>query len=188
QHTTGVVPEVVSLLSVMAVYVVGGLYVMNGDLTIGMLVAYQSLVGSVNRPLANLVNFCGTLQELQGDMNRLDDVMRYPEDPQYKRAARAMPKGDGARLKLNPRVTLRNVSFGYSPLEPPLIENFDLEIEPGQRVALVGGSGSGKSTVAKLVSGLYEPWQGEVLFDGAPRKELPRNLITNSLAVVDQEV
>jgi NHLM bacteriocin system ABC transporter peptidase/ATP-binding protein len=188
QHTTGVVPEVVNLLSVMAVYVVGGMYVMSGDLTIGMLVAYQSLVASVNRPLGNLVNFGGTLQELQGDMNRLDDVMHYPEDPQYERVASASRPGDGARLKLNPRVTLRDVSFGYSPLEPPLIENFNLNIEPGQRVALVGGSGSGKSTVAKLVSGLYEPWQGEVLFDGVPRKDLPRNLITNSLAVVDQEV
>jgi NHLM bacteriocin system ABC transporter peptidase/ATP-binding protein len=188
QHTTGVVPEVVNLLSVMAVYVVGGMYVMSGDLTIGMLVAYQALVSSVNRPLGNLVNFGGTLQELQGDMNRLDDVMRYPEDPQYKRVAKAKQPGDGAGLKLNPRVTLRNVSFGYSPLEPPLIENFDLTIEPGQRVALVGGSGSGKSTVAKLISGLYEPWRGEVLFDGVPRKDLPRSLITNSLAVVDQEV
>jgi NHLM bacteriocin system ABC transporter peptidase/ATP-binding protein len=187
QHTTGVVPEIVGLLSVTAVYVVGGMYVMSGDLTIGMLVAYQSLVASVNRPLGNLVGFGGTLQELQGDMNRLDDVMRYPEDPQYKRAAKA-PRGGNASLKLNPKVTLRDVSFGYSPLEPPLIENFNLTIEPGQRVALVGGSGSGKSTVAKLVSGLYEPWQGEVLFDDVPRKDLPRSLITNSLAVVDQEV
>jgi len=187
QHATGVVPEVVNLLSVMAVYVVGGFYVMSGDLTIGMLVAYQALVASVNRPLGNLVNFGGTLQELQGDMNRLDDVMRYPEDPQYRRVARRARPGDGS-IKLNPRVTLRNVTFGYSPLEPPLIENFNLTIEPGQRVALVGGSGSGKSTVAKLVSGLYEPWQGDVLFDGVPRKELPRELITNSLAVVDQEV
>ena len=188
QHATGVVPEVVSLLSVMAVYVVGGFYVMSGDLTIGMLVAYQSLVSSVNRPLGNLVSFGGTLQELQGDMNRLDDVMRYPEDPQYKRSAKKPRAGEGGGVKLNPRVTLRDVTFGYSPLEPPLIENFNLNIEPGQRVALVGGSGSGKSTVAKLVSGLYEPWSGEVLFDGTSRKDLPRELITNSLAVVDQEV
>lgn len=187
QHVTGVVPEVVDMLSVMAVYVVGGFYVMRGDLTIGMLVAYQSLVSSVNRPLGNLVSFGGTLQELQGDMNRLDDVMRYPEDPQYKRQSKR-PRPDGASVKLNPRVTLNDITFGYSPLEPPLIENFNLTIEPGQRVALVGGSGSGKSTVAKLVSGLYEPWSGEVLFDGTPRKDLPRDLITNSLAVVDQEV
>ena len=186
QHTTGVVPEVVGLLSVAAVYVVGGFYVMSGELTIGMLVAYQSLVASVNRPLGNLVGFGGTLQELDGDMNRLDAVMRYPEDPQYQRGGAS--RAADTSLKLNPKVTLRDVSFGYSPLEPPLIENFNLTIEPGQRVALVGGSGSGKSTVAKLVSGLYEPWQGEVLFDDVPRKDLPRNLITNSLAVVDQEV
>jgi len=153
-----------------------------------MLVAYQSLVSSVNRPLGNLVSFGGTLQELQGDMSRLDDVMRYPEDPQYRRSAKRARSGNGGAVKLNPRVTLRDVTFGYSPLEPPLIEGFNLTIEPGQRVALVGGSGSGKSTVAKLVSGLYEPWKGDVLFDGVPRKDLPRDLITNSLAVVDQEV
>ena len=187
QNTTGVVPEIVSQLSVMAVYVVGGFYVMGGDLTIGMLVAYQTLVASVNKPLGNLVSFGGTMQELQGDMNRLDDVTRYPEDPQYKRAA-AIKSKPGDAVKLNPRITLKDITFGYSPLEPPLIEDFNLTIEPGQRVALVGGSGSGKSTVAKLISGLYEPWKGEIIFDGTPRKELPRSLITNSLAVVDQEV
>lgn len=187
QNTTGVVPEVVSMLTVMAVYVVGGFYVMGGDLTIGMLVAYQSLVSSVNKPLGNLVSFGGTMQELQGDMNRLDDVTRYPEDPQYKRGEANKAKPGGA-VKLNPRITLKDITFGYSPLEPPLIEDFNLTIEPGQRVALVGGSGSGKSTVAKLISGLYEPWKGEVIFDGTPRNQLPRNLITNSLAVVDQEV
>jgi NHLM bacteriocin system ABC transporter peptidase/ATP-binding protein len=187
QNTTGVVPEIVSQLNVMVVYVVGGFYVMGGDLTIGMLVAYQTLVSSVNKPLGNLVNFGGTMQELQGDMNRLDDVTRYPEDPQYKRGESIKAK-PGAAVKLNPRITLKDITFGYSPLEPPLIEDFNLTIEPGQRVALVGGSGSGKSTVAKLISGLYEPWKGEVIFDGTPRHQIPRNLITNSLAVVDQEV
>ena len=194
-ETTAAVPDLVSHLAKMTVYLMGGLKVMNGDLTVGMLVAYETLVGSFTRPLTSLVNFGGTVQELKGDMNRLDDVLRYPQDQQYERdrvyqqqqAQGEMAAGD-QKLKLSGRVELREVTFGYSPLDPPLIENFNLVIEPGQRVALVGGSGSGKSTVAKLVSGLYEPWKGEVLFDGVPRQEIPRRLITNSLGIVDQEV
>jgi ABC-type bacteriocin/lantibiotic exporter with double-glycine peptidase domain len=168
----------------MTVYVMGGFAVMRGDLTVGMLVAYQTLVVSFTRPLSGLVNFGGLLQELAGDMNRLDDVVNYPQDPQYARVSAQ----DGKSIKLSGKIELRDVTFGYSPLEPPLIQGFNLVIEPGQRVALVGGSGSGKSTVAKLVSGLYEPWEGVVLFDDVPRKELPRSLITNSLGIVDQEV
>jgi NHLM bacteriocin system ABC transporter peptidase/ATP-binding protein len=186
-ETTSVVPTLVGTLATMTVYVMGGFKVMNGDITVGMLVAYQTLVSSFNRPLANLVNFGGTLQELEGDMNRLDDVQRYPQDKQYSRAAKP-GREDSKTIKLSGHVELRGITFGYSPLDPPLIEDFNLTIQPGQRVALVGGSGSGKSTVAKLVSGLYEPWKGDVLFDGRPRNEIPRNLITNSLGMVDQEI
>lgn len=187
-ETTSNIPTFVGVLATLCVYIVGGFKVMEGQFTIGMLVAYQTLVASFNRPLASLVNFSGMLQELRGDMTRLDDVMSYPQDRQYARASAADQGADGASLKLSGKVELRDITFGYSPLEPPLIENFNLTINPGERVALVGGSGSGKSTVAKLVAGLYEPWKGQVLFDDTPRTELPRRLITNSVAVVDQEV
>jgi NHLM bacteriocin system ABC transporter peptidase/ATP-binding protein len=188
-ETTGTVPALVGTLATMTVYVMGGFKVMNGEFTIGMLVAYQTLVTSFTRPLANLVNFSGMLQELQGDMTRLDDVLVYPRDPQYTRLAAAEGQAEDRRtLKLSGKVELRDVTCGYSPLEPPLIDGFNLVVNPGERVALVGGSGSGKSTVAKLVAGLYEPWKGQVLFDDVPRTELPRDLISNSLGVVDQEV
>jgi NHLM bacteriocin system ABC transporter peptidase/ATP-binding protein len=187
-ETTGTIPSLVGTLATMIVYVMGGYKVMNGEFTIGMLVAYQTLVASFSRPLANLVSFGGLLQELQGDMTRLDDVVAYPSDPQYTRFAQAETAADRDTLKLSGKVELRDITFGYSPLEPPLIDGFNLVISPGERVALVGGSGSGKSTVAKLVAGLYEPWAGQVLFDDVPRTELPRNLITNSVGVVDQEV
>jgi len=194
------------------VLVLGGLKVMNGDFTVGMLVAYQTLLGSFTRPLASFVNFSSSLQELQADMNRLDDVLRYPADAQYRDAgpeqeagkagaatapvgadgkpagAPAIIRPPGARVKLSGRVELRGITFGYSPLDKPLISDFNLLVEPGRRVALVGGSGSGKSTVAKIISGLYEAWGGEILFDDVPRQNLPRDLIVNSLAVVDQEV
>jgi len=181
------VPPFVQTLSTATVLVLGGIKVMNGELTVGMLVAYQTLLGSFMRPLTSFVQFGSTLQELTADMNRLDDVLRYPEDPQYGQTRKAL-NYDPKVLKLSGRIELKDVSFGYSPLEPPLIDKFNLKVEPGRRVALVGGSGSGKSTVAKLVSGLYEPWSGEVLFDGVPRKKVPRDLIVNSLAVVDQEI
>jgi NHLM bacteriocin system ABC transporter peptidase/ATP-binding protein len=187
-ETTGTVPGLVGTLATVIVYVMAGVKVMNGEFTIGMLVAYQTLVSSFNRPLASLVNFSGVLQELRGDMTRLDDVIAYPQDKQYSRFEAAEQSEGPAALKLSGRVELRGITFGYSPLEPALIEDFNLIVQPGERVALVGGSGSGKSTVAKLVAGLYEPWAGQVLFDGVPRTELPRRLITNSVALVDQEV
>lgn len=181
------VPSFVQTLSTAAVLVLGGLKVMSGELTVGMLVAYQTLLWSFTRPLNSFVQFGSDLQAMQADMNRLDDVTRYPTDPQYEQTRQNL-KFEGREVKLSGHVELRNVTFGYSPLEPPLIENFSLVVKPGRRVALVGGSGSGKSTVAKIVSGLYRAWDGEVLFDGIPRERLPRDLIANSLGVVDQEV
>jgi NHLM bacteriocin system ABC transporter peptidase/ATP-binding protein len=186
-QVAAMVPPFVQTLSTAAVLVLGGVKVMNGELTVGMLVAYQMLLGSFTRPLTTLVQSGSTLQELSADMNRLDDVLRYPEDPQYGQTREAL-QFEPQQVKLSGRIELKNVTFGYSPLEPPLIDDFNLKVEPGQRIALVGSSGSGKSTVAKLVAGLYEPWSGEVLFDGMPRKYIPRDLIVNSLAVVDQDI
>ena len=182
-----IVPTVVTLLITGTVLLVGGLKVMDGQLTVGLLVAYQSLTGFFTKPLNGLVSFGSELQELEADMNRLDDVLRHELDPTSRPSTEERP-GLEHRLKLDGRVELRDVTFGYSPLDRPLIEGLSLRIEPGQRVALVGGSGSGKSTVARLVAGLYEPWSGEILFDGIPRGELPRRLLTDSVAMVDQEV
>src|SRR4030095_15116238 len=120
-------------------------------------------------------------------MTRLDDVIRYPIDSQYTQDKSKLVV-DPKKIKLSGQVELRNITFGYSPLDPPLVEDFNLVVQPGRRVALVGASGSGKSTAAKLPSGLYAPWSGEVLFDGVARPLVPRELIGNSLGVVDQEV
>ena len=187
-ETTSSVPPLVGSLATMAIFVLGGLQVMRGRMTLGMLVAYQGLAASFTMPLARLVNFGGQLEELGADLIRLDDVLQQPPDPQLAAGAAAPPAGEASPLRLSGKVELRHVTFGYSPLEAPLIEDFSLVVEPGQRVALVGASGSGKSTVARLVSGLYEPWSGEVLFDDKLRREWPRALLANSLAVVDQEV
>jgi NHLM bacteriocin system ABC transporter peptidase/ATP-binding protein len=183
------VPPLVTSLSTALILLIGGLKVMHGDLTIGMLVAYQSLMASFTRPLNTFVGFGGQVQELVGDMNRLDDVLAYPVDEQYREGEDERRKAvAGERVKLTGRVELKDIVFGYSPLDKPLITDFNLTIEPGQRVALVGMSGSGKSTISRLVTGLYQPWTGEILFDGIRRQDLPVSLLNNSLAAVDQEI
>lgn len=314
------VPPLLNTITTTAILALGGLRVMDGHLTMGMLVAFQALMINFTKPINNLVTFGSTVQELEGDMNRLDDVLRYPQDVRFQRSAArratrqarvtpvsppppvtangaqpvvpppgptaesvmldtagdllgnlwkflatATPTGaddmDGAVFrdlagearrggsepreepsagpsplrnghvptdatgtasrnghgtnghrpagvvvdqkpavdpiaahppirapKLSGLVELRGVTFGYNPLDKPLIEDFNLVIKPGQRVALIGGSGSGKSTVARLVAGLFRPRAGEILFDGVPREQVPTRLLTGSVAVVDQEV
>ena len=181
------VPPFVTALITTSILLVGGLNVMSGSMTVGMLIAYQVLMGSFTRPLNNFVRFGGSLQELEADMNRLDDVLKNPQDSSYDTDRKSDPRAVSL-IKLSGEIEIRDISFGWSPLEPPLIEGFTLHIKPGQRVALVGGSGSGKSTVAKLVTGLLKPWGGEILFDGMKREEIPASLINNSLGVVDQDI
>jgi len=193
------VPPFLMSLNTALILGIGGLRVIEGHLTMGMLVAFQSLMFAFLSPVNKLVTLGGQLQEVKGDMNRLDDVLRAARDPGAQDDAPPAPASAGATaagaadaVTIGPRLEgyleLVGVSFGYSRLEPPLISNFDLSLKPGARIALVGGSGSGKSTVAKLVAGLYEPWSGQILFDGRPRPEVPRAVLIASVAVVDQDI
>jgi NHLM bacteriocin system ABC transporter peptidase/ATP-binding protein len=184
------IEPVLPLLTALAaatVLCMGGLRVMNGAITMGMLLALQTLMNQTLNPVTELVNLWSSFQSAQGNINRLDDVLRYPPmapRPTLKTGALA---GQG-QVRLSGRLELRQVSFGYSLLAPPLIEEFSLTLVPGSRVALVGGSGSGKSTVARLVCGLFEPWSGEVLLDGRPLAEIPKEQLVTSFAFVDQEI
>lgn len=187
------IPILLTALATTSVLVVGGVRVINGSLSIGMLVAYQVLTTEFLNPVNELVNFGSTLQELEADLNRLDDVLENPIDPEAARennghSSSAIVPVNSDSFRLQGNLELRSLTFGYSRLENSLITEFDLRIEPGQRVALVGGSGSGKSTVAKLVTGLYQPWSGEILLDGRPRESIPRSVLANSLAMVEQEI
>lgn len=180
------IPPLLSALNTAVVLGVGSFRIIDGDLTIGMLVAFQFLMVSFMNPVNQLVALGGSLQDAWSDILRLDDVQRHPQDPFLDRPAQdalnTPPK------KLSGRVDIEAATFGYSPLDPPLITDFHLSLRPGQRVALVGGSGSGKSTIAKIVSGLYQPWSGQILFDGRPSQELPRETLTTSVSMVDQEI
>lgn len=181
-------PLFLGLFNNAAIIGLGGLRVMEGELTVGSLIAFQMLMGNFMRPVENFVQLGSKLQEAEGSMNRLDDVLRYEQDPQFNGPKKEDSKEFAKSVKLNGTLEIRDLTFGYSKLEPPLIENFNLKVKPGERVALVGGSGSGKSTIARLVAGLFQPWEGEILFDGVPRQNIPRGLICNSLGYVDQEI
>ncbi len=186
------IPVLLTALTTTSILLIGGLRVMNGSLSIGMLVAYQTLTAEFMTPVNELVNFGSTLQDLEADLNRLDDVLENPIDPEAEREFNSSSNGLESvaigSFRLEGNVELRSLSFGYSPLDPPLIEDLNLIIQPGQRVALMGGSGSGKSTVAKLVTGLYQPWSGYILLDGKLRQSIPRSVLANSLAMVEQEI
>ena len=178
-----VAPPLLSGLNVAAIIGLGGLRVMDGVLTMGMLIAFQSLMASFLGPVEQMVDLGEYFQEAGTDLKRLDDVLRYPVDPHVSASSPA-----AARPKLEGYLELRNVTFGYSRLAEPLLSDFSLKLGPGQRVALVGRSGSGKSTVAKLVAGLYQPWSGEILFDGLRWDQVGREVLSNSLSLVDQDI
>lgn len=189
-------PVMLTALSSALLLVVGGWRVIDGHLSIGMLVAFQAIVKSFQEPVNNLVNFAGTLQELEGNIIRLDDVLDNPTDSStsHKEKLFLTPREDNSKIiptvssRLKGYIELNNLTFGYSRLDPPLIENLSLSVKPGQRIAFVGGSGSGKSTVAKLVAGLYEPWSGEIRFDDQLRGEILHQILTSSIAMVEQDI
>lgn len=185
------VPAFLTAVNTALILGIGGIRVMDGVLSMGMLVAFQSLMQSFLTPVNETVNLGSKLQETHGDLTRIDDVLNYEPDPRAAASlTRESEQSPGRRdyAKLTGRLELRNLSFGYSRLERPLIEDFDLELVPGARVALVGGSGSGKSTVARVVVGLYNAWDGEILFDGEIRDRIDPMLLNNSLSMVDQEI
>ena len=181
----GVIPTFITALANALVLIIGVWLCMRGEFTLGMVTAFQGFLTAFMSPAMQLITSGQQIQEMRTQMERVEDVMEYPEDSYYSDEP---VRDDKDYDKLTGEVELRNVTFGYSRLAPPLIENFSLKIKPGGRVALVGGSGCGKSTIAKLVSGLYQPWSGEILFDGKPISEIDRAVFTGSVAVVDQDI
>jgi NHLM bacteriocin system ABC transporter peptidase/ATP-binding protein len=185
----GVIPGVLAALTNVAILWLGGLSVMEGTMTVGMLVAFQSLVGSFGAPIRAVMGLGGSMNTVKGAMDRLDDVRRYPIESRLADSEGASGAlAEGPIYRLSGRIELRDVVFGYSVREAPMLQGITLTIEPGQRIAFVGGSGSGKSTLAKLINGLYRPWSGSVTFDGRTMEEIPHQSFAGSVACVDQEI
>lgn len=185
QTLLGSLPTLTAALTSAVVLALGGLFVMDDELTVGMLVAFTVIVDSFTTPINELMGIVTALRNAQGPLAQVDDTLHHPLAPEFGPEPDA-PTQRGAHL--SGHVQLRGVRAGYSPLDPPLIDGLDLNLPPGSRIALVGGSGSGKSTVGRLISGLMQPWSGEILFDGKPLTQWPRALLRGSLAVVDQEI
>ena len=181
----GMIPMFFSTLAGYAVLILGVWFIMEGEFTLGVLQMFQGFLGSFMAPAMTLVSAGQTIQEMRTQMERVEDVMEYPLD---RNVAVSGIAEDAPKEKLGGQVELKNVTFGYSKLAGPLIENFSMTMKPGSRVAFVGSSGCGKSTLAKLISGLYDQWDGEILFDGKPRQAYPRPVMTGSVAVVDQDI
>jgi ATP-binding cassette subfamily C protein len=180
-------PVVLRSLIYALVLCVGGLRVIDGTLAIGSLVAFQTLLASFSAPITEIVSFASLLQHAQNLVHRLDDVLEEPVDPTCDPRVQNMSYTDGP-ARLEGALEIEDVSFGFKPTVPPLIEHFNLSVTPGARVAVVGASGSGKSTLVRLVAGLYEPWAGTVLLDGMHRSEIPRQVLSNSVAMVEQRI
>lgn len=177
-----VVAPMLAALNSACILLVGGLQAVDGYLSIGLLVAFQTLMTAFTTPITQLTNVAGRIQDFSVEVTRLRDVENYRAEDLDRVAEPETAK------RLTGRVAFENITFGYSPLAPPLLENFSFSVGPGEQVALVGGSGSGKSTATRLISGLYRPWSGQVLIDGVPRDDHPRSVLAASVAFVDQDI
>lgn len=182
----GIIPSIVSTFTNITITGLGIYLMIKGEFTLGKVFAFQGFLSSFTGPALKLIGVGQTLQEMRTSMERIEDVMEYPSDIDLNDSSIVTEEAHYA--KLSGRVELKNVTFGYSRLAEPLIKNFNMTLNPGSKVAFVGASGCGKSTLSKLISGLYKPWDGEILFDGKSIDEIDRNVFTGSLAVVDQDI
>ncbi|MFD9978366.1 NHLP family bacteriocin export ABC transporter peptidase/permease/ATPase subunit [Streptomyces sp. NPDC059017] len=177
-----VAPTLATLNSALILWI-GGMRAVEGHISIGLLVAFQALVTRFTAPITRLNGMASRIQDFAADVARLKDVENFPADGLYTR-----PEPPASTRRLRGHVTLENVTFGYSPLDKPLLTGFSLSVGPGSQVALVGGSGSGKSTVSRLIAGLYSPWEGVIRIDGRRLDEIPRGALAASVSFVDQDV
>ena len=183
QKILNAIPETVGNITDVLMLLAGGILVINGHLSLGMLTAFTSLFDSFIEPVNKLVTFAQKIQTMKANITRVEDVQKYPEDERYDTET-----GKMQQQKLSGSIELRDISFGYSSLKPALVEDFNFKLKSGETIAFVGPSGCGKSTVSKIVSGLYHPWDGQVLLDGKPMQSIPKGCLNASIATVSQNI
>lgn len=181
----GQVPGIIDMITSTVILCMGVGLILQGDWTMGLVTSFTGYLSSFSAPANALVQAIQSFRQMRTGMERIEDVMNYPAE--LEEEAETFDESKDYQ-KLEGNIEFENISFGYNPLKPPLISGFNMKVEKGRSVAFVGGSGSGKSTLAKLLSGLYQPWTGEVRIDGKPLKEIPRSILTASMASVDQEI
>ncbi|MGB8451386.1 MAG: NHLP family bacteriocin export ABC transporter peptidase/permease/ATPase subunit [Anaerocolumna sp.] len=184
QIVMGEMSVIVKQLCNVAVLIIGGCLVIKGNMTTGTLVAYCLLLGYFLTPVSELVTFGQKIQKIKADMNRVEDILHYNTDSKFNLEADTLE----LKSKLTGKILMEKVAFGYSILEKPLITDFNFNLNSGKSIALVGSSGSGKSTISKLLSGLYQPWEGKILFDDIQMNHIPKEIINSSIATVSQEI
>lgn len=184
QQIVGTIPEAANNLATVVLLMIGGILVIRGQLTMGMLVAFNSLFDSFCKPVNALVNFIKNLQTLKSNIKRVEDIEKYQQDSTFD----DNDKKSDMFNKLNGNIELNDISFGYSALKPALVENFSFKLHPGETIAFVGASGCGKSTISKVISGLYQPWSGEITIDGKNMNEIPKKVLNASVATVSQNI
>ena len=192
-----VVPPLLSSLTAIMILGLGGQQVIVGSMSIGALVAFQALLTGFNQPFHDLARLGSEVQELRADLDRIDDVRNRPIDPIFASSAQSQSASgpsvgvavDSRPRRLSGQLEFRDVTFGYNrTVEEPLIKEFSFVAKPGQRIALVGSSGSGKSTIGRLAAGLYQPWSGQILHDGQPLEGISHEVFVNSVGLVDAEI
>ncbi len=184
QQIISAIPDAVKMLADIFILLVGGSFVIDGKMTIGMLVAFTTLFGSFSDPIEKLVGFVKNIQTTKADINRVEDISKYPIDEKFNETTDKID----TKTKLEGTVELKNIAFGYSRLKPPIVSDFSFKINCGSSIAFVGSSGCGKSTVSKIVSGLYQPWEGDLLFDGMPAENIPNEVMNASVSTVSQNI
>ncbi len=203
-YVVGALPRLFSLIGAIIVLGVGGWKVAQAELSAGELIAFYTLAGAFLVPIGRFVQFADSFMVLDADLQRVQDVLDAPEDGQLggswllaaDRQASSNPGPSASptvatfagRLRLAGNLELRDVTFGFNQDRPPLIHGLSITIRAGQRVAFVGLTGSGKSTLLRLISGELAPDSGVILFDGAPRADIPPEVLANSLSSVDQQI
>ena len=184
QQIISAIPSTVGNLTDVLILMVGAIMAIRGNFTVGMLTAFNSLFDSFTQPVNKLVGFFEKLQTLKANINRVNDIEKYPAEEKKQQFDTAFK----STAKLSGIIQLDNVSFGYSALKPPIVSDFSFALHSGETIAFVGASGCGKSTISKVISGLYHPWSGDVYFDSKSIKDIPQNVLHASISTVSQNI